>query len=186
MIQPAGGSLAASPFQLSTFTNNLNEGPQNHIKFLLQLSSHTDTPTDDTLATLSPEPMRTVKTQSQVIESTREVGSPQCAWKETGSPRNRSECPSMSDVSTVLLGHMSNADPDDRPIISATNSHHPAVLDTYGAATNSKDITIKLHSARCCVSTSLTMQTAASGMSTQFHVTPTEFCLSATESVAQL
>ena len=33
-------------------------------------------------------------------------------------------------------------------------SHYPVVLDTCGAATNSKDTTIKLHSARCCVVTS--------------------------------
>ena len=41
---------------------------------------------DDTLIIVSLEPMRMVsKLQSQVTESTREVGSPQCARKESGS-----------------------------------------------------------------------------------------------------
>ena len=56
-------------------------------------------------------------------------------------------------------------------------SHHPIVLVAHGAVTKSKDTTTELHSARCCEFTSLTMQNAASGMSTQFLVTPPEFCI---------
>ena len=35
------------------------------------------------------------KTESQVTESTGEVGSPQCAPKETGSSVSRPQCPSV-------------------------------------------------------------------------------------------
>ena len=66
-----------------------------------------------------------------------------------------------------------------RPVqaLRQRSSHHPIVLVTYGAAINSKGTTIKLHSARCYESTSLTMQKAAGGMLTQFHSSPPEFCL---------
>ena len=57
------------------------------------------------------------------------------------------------------------------------NSHHPTALVAYGAVTNSMDTTIKLHSAHCYESIRLTMQKAASGMSTQFLGTPPEFRL---------
>ena len=48
------------------------------------------------------------KSQSQVTESTRDVGSQKCARKESGSLRGRSQCPSMCHMSTLLLGHTSN------------------------------------------------------------------------------
>ena len=60
---------------------------------------------DDTLTILSLEPKKMVsKTQSQVAESTREVGSPQCARKESGSLRSRSQCPSLCRMSTPPSG----------------------------------------------------------------------------------
>ena len=56
------------------------------------------------------------------------------------------------------------------------NEFHTIQLPLSLTAT-AKNTTIKLQSARCCKSTSLTMQKAASEMSRQFPVTPTEFCL---------
>ena len=49
---------------------------------------------DDTLTSLSLEPMKMVhKTQSQVIESNWKVGSPLYAWKETRKSRELSDVP---------------------------------------------------------------------------------------------
>ena len=48
------------------------------------------------------------KTESQVTESTREVGSPQCARKESRSRVSRPQCPSVCHQFTLSLGHMWN------------------------------------------------------------------------------
>ena len=45
----------------------------------------------------SPRPI----TQPQVTEDTREVGSPQCPWKETGSLKSRPQCQSLCHLSTL-------------------------------------------------------------------------------------
>ena len=52
------------------------------------------------------------KLNRKSLKEQKEVGSPQCAGKESGSLRSRSQCPSVCRMSTLLLGHMSNSDPD--------------------------------------------------------------------------
>ena len=64
---------------------------------------HTPLLMDDTLTFLSLELNEDGhKTQSQVAESTGEVGSPQCARKEPGSLRSRSLCPSVCHVNNCI------------------------------------------------------------------------------------
>ena len=106
---------------------------------------------------------------------TGEVGAPPCLHKESGkSQESFTVCPSVCRLSILLLGHVSNSDPDGYSNISATNFTPSHSSCRSRRRTNSKDTTMKLHSARCCESTSFTMQKAASGMSTQFPATPPE------------
>ena len=86
------------------------------------------------------------KLNRKALIEQEEVGSPQCARKESGSLRSRSQCPSLCRMSTLLLGHMSNSDPDDSSTISPTNYL----------------LTI--------------LQKVASGLPTQFPATPARFC----------
>ena len=119
-----------------------------------------------------------MKNQSQVTESTGEVGSPQCAGKGNQEVSGVVHCVRLC----VICQHSSSGTCRIQILTTAQTfppriSHYPTVLVAYRAVTNSKDTTIKLHSTGCCEPTSLTMQKAASTMSTQFPVTTPEFCL---------
>ena len=61
------------------------------------------------------------KINRKSLRALGKVGSPQCAGKKSRSLRSRSLSPSVCHMSTLLLGHMSNSDPDDCSNISATN-----------------------------------------------------------------
>ena len=76
------------------------------------------------------------KTQSQVIESTRGDGSPQCGQKETGNLRSRSQCPSVCHMSTLPFGHVSNPDPDDDSSKISATSFSPSSCPCHSRRRN--------------------------------------------------
>ena len=61
-----------------------------------------------TIVSLEPMKMVTQLNRKSFAEGTRQVGTPQCDRKETGSLKSRPQCPSMCHVTTLLLGHMSD------------------------------------------------------------------------------
>ena len=89
---------------------------------------------DATLITVSLEPGEDGhQTQSQVTDRAGEVGSPQCAWKESGSLKSHSQCPSMCRLSTPPSGTCRIQILTTAQTFRQRSSHHQMVLVTYGA-----------------------------------------------------
>ena len=126
--------------------------------------ARSDTMIDDTLTNLSLEPKKIV-TKNQSLRATGMSGHqnvPRRKQEVSGVVHNARLCVTCqhSPSGTCQIQILTTVQTFRHQF-----SHPPQVLVAHGAVTNSKDTTIKVHSACCFDSTSLTMQQAASGMS---------------------